>query len=53
MHRRTSNLYYALSIIAGFAALLIFRGDTLSIIAGIVLALACCTLLAALPRLVG
>ena len=28
MHRRTSNLYYGLSIIAGFAALLISRGDT-------------------------
>jgi len=52
MHRRTSNLYYALGIIAGFAALLIFRGDTPSIIAGIALALICCTLLASLPRLV-
>jgi UDP-N-acetylmuramyl pentapeptide phosphotransferase/UDP-N-acetylglucosamine-1-phosphate transferase len=52
MHRRTSNLYYALSIIAGFAALLIFHGDTPSIIAGIALALICCTLLASLPRLV-
>src|SRR5215211_7407560 len=52
MHRRTSNLYYALGIIAGFAALLIFRGDTPSIIAGIALALTCCTLLASLPRLV-
>ena len=52
MHRRTSNLYYALSIIAGFAALLIFRGDTPSIIAGIALALTCCTLLVSLPRLV-
>jgi UDP-N-acetylmuramyl pentapeptide phosphotransferase/UDP-N-acetylglucosamine-1-phosphate transferase len=52
MHRRTSNLYYALSIIAGFAALLIFRGDTPHIIAGIVLALTCCLLLASLPRLV-
>jgi UDP-N-acetylmuramyl pentapeptide phosphotransferase/UDP-N-acetylglucosamine-1-phosphate transferase len=52
MHRRTSNLYYALSIIAGFAALLIFRGDTPSILAGIALALICCTLLASLPRLV-
>jgi len=52
MHRRTSNLYYALSIIAGFAALLIFRSDTPSIIAGIALALTCCTLLVSLPRLV-
>jgi UDP-N-acetylmuramyl pentapeptide phosphotransferase/UDP-N-acetylglucosamine-1-phosphate transferase len=53
MHRRTSNLYYALSIIAGFAALLVSRGDLPSIIAGLALALACCILLAALPRLVG
>ena len=52
MHRRTSILYYALSIIAGIAALLIFRGDTPSIMAGIALALTCCTLLITLPRLV-
>ena len=49
MHRRTSNLYYGLSIIAGFAALLISQSSTSSIIAGIALALACCVLLAALP----
>jgi UDP-N-acetylmuramyl pentapeptide phosphotransferase/UDP-N-acetylglucosamine-1-phosphate transferase len=53
MHRRTSNLYYGLSIIAGFAALLISRGTTPSIVAGIALAIACCALLAALPTLVG
>jgi UDP-N-acetylmuramyl pentapeptide phosphotransferase/UDP-N-acetylglucosamine-1-phosphate transferase len=53
MHRRTSNLYYGLSIIAGFAALLIYRGDLPSIMAGIALALGCCVLLAALPKLVG
>jgi UDP-N-acetylmuramyl pentapeptide phosphotransferase/UDP-N-acetylglucosamine-1-phosphate transferase len=53
MHRRTSNLYYALSVIAGFAALLVSRSDLPSIIAGLALALACCILLAALPRLVG
>jgi UDP-N-acetylmuramyl pentapeptide phosphotransferase/UDP-N-acetylglucosamine-1-phosphate transferase len=52
MHRRTSNLYYGLSIIAGFAALLISRGGASSIIAGIALASACCALLAALPKLV-
>jgi UDP-N-acetylmuramyl pentapeptide phosphotransferase/UDP-N-acetylglucosamine-1-phosphate transferase len=52
LHRRTSNLYYGLSVIAGFAALLISRGDASSIIAGIVLTIACCTLLAALPKLV-
>jgi UDP-N-acetylmuramyl pentapeptide phosphotransferase/UDP-N-acetylglucosamine-1-phosphate transferase len=53
MHRRTSNLYYGLSIIAGFAALLISRGTTSSIVAGIALVIACCALLAALPTLVG
>jgi UDP-N-acetylmuramyl pentapeptide phosphotransferase/UDP-N-acetylglucosamine-1-phosphate transferase len=53
MHRRTSNLYYGLSIIAGFAALLISGGTTSSIISGIALAMACCALLAALPKLVG
>ena len=35
---------------AGFAALLISRGDALSFV-GIALALACCALLAALPKL--
>jgi UDP-N-acetylmuramyl pentapeptide phosphotransferase/UDP-N-acetylglucosamine-1-phosphate transferase len=52
MHRRTSILYYGLSIIAGFAALLIFQGTPPSIMAGIALALTCCILLASLPRLV-
>jgi UDP-N-acetylmuramyl pentapeptide phosphotransferase/UDP-N-acetylglucosamine-1-phosphate transferase len=52
MHRRTSNLYYGLSIIAGLGGLLIARGDASSIIAGVALALACCALLAALPKLV-
>ena len=51
MHRRTSNLYYGLSIIAGFAALLISRSDLPSILAGLTLALACCILLATLPKL--
>ena len=51
LHRRTSNLYYGASVIAGFAALLVFRGDALSF-AGVALALACCALLAALPKLV-
>ena len=51
MHRRTSNLYYGVSVIAGFAGLLISRGDALSF-AGIALALACCALLAALPYLI-
>jgi UDP-N-acetylmuramyl pentapeptide phosphotransferase/UDP-N-acetylglucosamine-1-phosphate transferase len=50
MHRRTSNLYYGASVVAGFAALLVARGET-STLAGIALALACCGSLAALPRL--
>jgi UDP-N-acetylmuramyl pentapeptide phosphotransferase/UDP-N-acetylglucosamine-1-phosphate transferase len=51
MHRRTSNIYYGASVVSGFAALLVSRGDALSV-AGLALALACCVLLAALPRLV-
>ena len=51
MHRRTSNLFYGASVVAGFAALLMERGGT-SMLAGIALALACCALLAALPRLI-
>ena len=50
MHRRTSNLYYGASVITGFAALLVERSGTW-MLAGIALALACCALLAALPRL--
>ena len=50
MHRRTSNLYYGASVVAGFAALLVAGGGT-STLAGIALALACCGSLAALPRL--
>jgi UDP-GlcNAc:undecaprenyl-phosphate GlcNAc-1-phosphate transferase len=52
MHRRTSNIYYGLSTIAGFAALLVSRGSASSIVGGFALALACCVLLAALPKLV-
>src|SRR5215207_206904 len=51
MHRRTSNLYYGASVVAGFAALLISRGDILSFV-GIALALVCCALLAALPKMI-
>jgi UDP-N-acetylmuramyl pentapeptide phosphotransferase/UDP-N-acetylglucosamine-1-phosphate transferase len=50
LQRRTSNLYYGASVVAGFAALLTARGGT-SVLAGIALALACCSFLAALPRL--
>ncbi len=49
MHRRTSNLYYGASVVAGLAALLVGRGGT-STLAGIALALACCFILAALPH---
>jgi UDP-GlcNAc:undecaprenyl-phosphate GlcNAc-1-phosphate transferase len=51
MHRRTSNLYYGASVVAGFAALLTERGGAW-LLAGIALALACCALLAALPKLI-
>jgi UDP-N-acetylmuramyl pentapeptide phosphotransferase/UDP-N-acetylglucosamine-1-phosphate transferase len=51
MHRRTSNIYYGASVVAGFAALLAAEGGV-SMLAGITLALACCALLAALPRLI-
>ena len=50
MHRRTSNLYYGASVVAGFAALLVDSGGP-PVLAGIALALACCVSLAALPRL--
>jgi UDP-N-acetylmuramyl pentapeptide phosphotransferase/UDP-N-acetylglucosamine-1-phosphate transferase len=49
MHRRTSNLYYGASVVSGFAALLVTRGGA-SAFAGFALALACCALLAALPK---
>lgn len=52
MHRRTSNLYYGASVIAGFAALLVAGGGVL-IPLGILLALVCCVALVALPNLVG
>ena len=51
LHRRTSNLYYGASVVAGFAALLVVRGGA-SKLAGVALALACCTFLAVLPRLI-
>jgi UDP-N-acetylmuramyl pentapeptide phosphotransferase/UDP-N-acetylglucosamine-1-phosphate transferase len=50
MHRRTSNLYYGASVVAGLAALLVHRGGT-PMLAGIALVLACCVFLAALPSL--
>ena len=50
-HRRPSNLSYGACVVAGVAALLVSGGGLLAL-AGAVLALACCGLLAALPRLV-
>ena len=50
MHRRTSNLYYGASVVAGFAALLVAEGGAPAF-AGVGLALACCAFLAALPKL--
>ncbi len=48
LHRRTSNLYYGASAIAGLAALLVAGGGAIAV-AGILLALLCCAGLAALP----
>ena len=50
MHRRTSNLYYGASAVAGLAALLVAGGGWF-VLSGIALALACCAFLAALPKL--
>jgi len=52
MHRRTSNLYYVASVLAGFSALLVANGGAM-MLAGIVLALGLCIGLALLPYLVG
>ncbi|MDP9409572.1 MAG: glycosyl transferase [Actinomycetota bacterium] len=49
-HRRTSNLYYGASVVAGFAALLVSEGGAHAL-AGAALALACCGSLAGLPKL--
>ncbi|MGB3680981.1 MAG: hypothetical protein WA990_00700 [Rubrobacteraceae bacterium] len=51
MHRRTSNLYYGLNVIAGFAALLVASGGV-SILAGSLLVVICCAGMAALPGLI-
>jgi UDP-N-acetylmuramyl pentapeptide phosphotransferase/UDP-N-acetylglucosamine-1-phosphate transferase len=51
MHRRTSNLYYGASVVAGFAALLVSIGGA-SLLAGLSLALACCAGLLALPKVI-
>jgi len=51
LHRRTSNLYYAASVVAGLAALLVAEGGTPLL--GLLLALALCAALAALPKMLG
>ncbi len=50
MHRRTSNLYYGMSVVSGFAAILVADGTL--VVVGVGLALACCAFIVALPRLV-
>ena len=49
MHRRTSNLYYGLSVLSGMAALLIARGGGYGLLGG-ALCLVCCCTIALLPR---
>lgn len=51
LHRRTSNLYYAASAVAGFAALLVAESG-ISLVFGAALALALCLALALLPKVV-
>ncbi|CAA9478937.1 MAG: Undecaprenyl-phosphate alpha-N-acetylglucosaminyl 1-phosphate transferase [uncultured Rubrobacteraceae bacterium] len=51
LHRRTSNLYYAASVVAGLAALLVAEGGVRALL-GAILALALCVALAALPKMV-
>ena len=50
MHRRTSNLYYGASVVAGFAALLVASGGTATL-AGLGLAAVCCGAMTAFPLL--
>lgn len=52
LHRRTSNLYYGASVVAGLAALLVAGGGAPAL-AGLALALACCAGLLSLPKLAG
>ncbi|WP_166178133.1 glycosyltransferase family 4 protein [Rubrobacter tropicus] len=51
LHRRTSNLYYAASAVAGLAAFLV-AGGGLGILLGFGVAAALCVALAALPKVV-
>ena len=49
LHRRTSNLYYAASVVAGLAALLVAGGGG-GLVLGVGVAVMLCVALAALPR---
>ncbi len=52
LHRRTSNLYYGASVVAGLAALLVAEGG-IGVPLGAGVAIALCAALAALPKMVG
>jgi UDP-N-acetylmuramyl pentapeptide phosphotransferase/UDP-N-acetylglucosamine-1-phosphate transferase len=51
LHRRTSNIYYAASVIAGLAALLVAEGGV-GLLLGAGVAVVLCATLAALPKVV-
>ncbi|MDQ3507000.1 MAG: hypothetical protein M3494_03145 [Actinomycetota bacterium] len=51
MHRRTSNLYYGLAVVSGFAAMLASRGGVF-LVYGVSLAVVCCVFMFVLPRIV-
>ena len=53
MHRRTSNLYYAVAVVAGLAALLVSGDEVWMPSAGVLLVLTLCAGLVALPKLLG
>ena len=50
MHRRTSNLYYGLGVVAGCGALLVSDGGV-SLLLGLALVLVCCGGILALPKI--
>jgi UDP-N-acetylmuramyl pentapeptide phosphotransferase/UDP-N-acetylglucosamine-1-phosphate transferase len=51
LHRRTSNIYYGASALAGLAALLVSQGGV-ALFLGFIVAAALCVGLAALPKVV-
>lgn len=51
LHRRTSNIYYGASVVAGLAALLVSQGGV-ALLLGLLVAVALCVGLAVLPKLV-